>query len=157
MSQESLSKIDKKMLKALLDEKENDSKPLKLAKELGIPISIYNRRIKYLKNNYIRTYNDLHHQTLNIRKIDLQIEVSGVNSEKVVSELLKRNEVIRVCRRIGGKGPDIRATIVIRDDFELTRCIGEIKSIEGVCEVNWSEVIEVVRKKSIPDHIIDDL
>lgn len=125
--------------------------------ELGIPRTTFNRRLKYLKTHYIQTFNDLNQKALKFRRLDLLISTTS-DAVSVGKELMTLDEVIAVTRRIGEQDVDLRAEIIIKDNKELSDLIDRIKSINGVKEIKWSEIIEVIgRKKAIPDSIIDML
>lgn len=48
--------------------------------------------------------------------------------------------------------------VIIKDNAELLNLTEEIKAMEGVRDVVWSETIEVIgTKRSIPSEIIDNL
>lgn len=53
---------------------------------------------------------------------------------------------------------DLRAEIIIRDNSELLNTLENVKGMDGVNDVLWSEIVKVVgRKGSIPSRIIDKL
>lgn len=73
-------------------------------------------------------------------------------------ELLKRDEVAYVARTIGQFNIDLRAEVFIQNGQELIDLIEAVKGMEGVKDMVWSEVIEVVgRKNQIPKPILDTL
>ena len=66
-------------------------------------------------------------------------------------ELLKRDQVAYVARTIGQFNIDLRVEVFVRDNDDLINLIEEVKAMDGVKELIWSEIIEVVgRKNHIP-------
>jgi hypothetical protein len=66
--------------------------------------------------------------------------------------------VVYVARAIGEHTIDLKVEIIVKDNAELLNLIEEIKAMEGVRDVVWSETIEVIgTKRSIPSEIIDKL
>ncbi len=66
-------------------------------------------------------------------------------------ELLKRDQVAYVARTIGQFTIDLRVEVFVRSNDDLLNLIEEVKAMEGVKELIWSEIIEVVgRKNHIP-------
>jgi uncharacterized protein with ATP-grasp and redox domains len=73
-------------------------------------------------------------------------------------ELLKRDEVVYVGRNVGEHAIDLVAELVVKDNVELVDLLEFIKSMDGVREVEWSEIVKVVgMKRSIPSGIIDKM
>ena len=73
-------------------------------------------------------------------------------------ELLKRDQVAYVARTIGQFTIDLRVEVFVRSNDELLNLIEEVKAMEGVKELIWSEIIEVVgRKNHIPLGILEAL
>ena len=69
----------------------------------------------------------------------------------VGKELLKRDQVAYVARSIGQFTIDLRVELFVRSNDELLNLIEEVKAMDGVKDVIWSEIIEVVgRKNHIP-------
>lgn len=150
-----LSKTDKEIIKILLNDESTTME--ETIKKIGIPRTTFQRRLKYLKKYYIRTFHYLNSVNLNFRRLDLLIGISG-DTAKIAKHLLLRKEVVLVCRRIGEHDIDLQVKIIINDNLELARLIDDVKTIEGVKNVKWSEVVEICgKKKSIPDLVIDSL
>jgi hypothetical protein len=64
--------------------------------------------------------------------------------------LLERKEVTFVARTIGQITIDLRAEVFVRNSGELLSLIEEVKAMNGVRDVVWSEVVEVVGRKKPP-------
>ena len=76
----------------------------------------------------------------------------------IAKELLKRDEVVYVGSSIGEHTIDLRAEVIIRDNSELLNLLELVKAMPSVRDVVWSEIVEVLgRKTSIPPSIIDRL
>lgn len=70
---------------------------------------------------------------------------------EIGKELLKRDQVAYVARTIGQFNIDLRVEIFIQNSEELINLIEEVKAMDGVKDLVWTEVVEVVgRKTHIP-------
>ena len=66
-------------------------------------------------------------------------------------DLLKRSEVAYVARTIGQFTIDLKVEVFVQTSDELVDLIEEVKAMDGVRDLVWSEVVEVVgRKNHIP-------
>jgi hypothetical protein len=81
------------------------------------------------------------------RFIELLIHTAGGTTEAVGKELLERNDVTFVARTIGQYTIDLRASIFVRNNTEILNAIEEVKAMNGVTEVIWSEIVEVIGRK----------
>jgi hypothetical protein len=84
------------------------------------------------------------------RVIELLIRTGGGRTEVVGKALLERKEVTFVARTIGQITIDLRAEVFVRNSGELLSLIEEVKAMNGVRDVVWSEVVEVVGRKKPP-------
>ena len=76
----------------------------------------------------------------------------------MANRLLENEEVVYVGKSIGEHTIDLRVEIVVRDNSELLNILEKVKAMDGVNDVIWSEIVQVVgRKRSIPSRIIDML
>jgi len=62
--------------------------------------------------------------------------------------LLKRKEVRSATRMIGEHTIDLRVEVFVRDNGKLLNLIEEVKTIKGVRDVVWTEVIDVIGRKN---------
>jgi hypothetical protein len=86
-----------------------------------------------------------------LRQVELLISTGGGKTMAVGRELLKRDEVAYVARTIGQFNIDLRAEVFVQNGEELIDIIEAVKAMDGVKDMVWSEVIEVVgRKNHIP-------
>lgn len=77
---------------------------------------------------------------------------------EVGRKLLKRDEVAYVARTIGQFNIDLRAEVFVQNGEELIDIIEEVKAMDGVKDMVWSEVIEVMgRKNHIPTQTLATL
>ena len=66
--------------------------------------------------------------------------------------------MVYVGKSIGEHTIDLRVEIIVRDNSELLNILEKVKAMDGVNDVIWSEIVQVVgRKRSIPSRIIDML
>jgi hypothetical protein len=84
------------------------------------------------------------------RIIQLLIHTAGGRTEQVGKELLERREVTFVGRTIGQYTIDLRVEVFVQSSGELLNLIEEVKTISGVTDVIWSEIVEVVGRKNPP-------
>jgi hypothetical protein len=71
---------------------------------------------------------------------------------------LKRDNVVSVGRSIGEHTIDLRAEVIIKDNSELLELLEAVKAMDGVRDVVWSEVVDIMgAKRSVPSSIIDQL
>ena len=68
--------------------------------------------------------------------------------------LLKRKEVTSVTRMIGEHTINLRVEVFVRDNGELLNLIEKIKTMIGVRDVVWTEVVETVGRKNWPNRIL---
>jgi DNA-binding Lrp family transcriptional regulator len=156
-SARSLSEVDKKILKVLLQPNGKNSS-VDLEKKLGIPRSTIQRRRRYLEREYLEFRYVLNLSRLGFRRVDLFIYTGGGGTESVAKELMRRDEVVYVGSSVGEHTIDLRAEIIIRDNSELLDVLERVKAMPSVRDVVWSEIVQVLgRKLSIPASIIDKL
>ena len=76
----------------------------------------------------------------------------------VGNKLIQRDEVIHVGRSIGQQTIDLHVQTILQDNAEILRMMELLKSMPGIKDVVWSEIVEVVgAKTSVPLQIIDKL
>lgn len=71
----------------------------------------------------------------------------------VGKKLLEFNQVSRVSRTIGEVTIDLTAIAFVRSGIELANLIEDVKSMDGVDDVIWTEVVEVVGTKNAPPQL----
>ena len=157
MEQHSFSDVDKNMLKILLEPKGNIPSS-ELAQRLGIPRSTVERRRDYLEDNYLSLAYTFDLRDLGFRRVDLLIYTGGGGTRAIANALMKRDEVVSIGRSIGEHTIDLRAEVIIKDNSELLGLLEMVKAMDGVRDVVWSEVVDIMgAKRSVPSAIIDKL
>jgi len=91
-------------------------------------------------------------------KVDFLIATESGKTGLIGKSLLKRDEVIYVGKSIGQHTIDLRVETILEDNAEILRMMELLKGTPGIKDVVWTEIVEVVgRKSSIPNQIIDKL
>jgi DNA-binding Lrp family transcriptional regulator len=129
-----------------------------LSRKLGIPQTTIQRRRKRLEKQVLKTIYTVDLDKFGWRRADLFISTRNGKTPEVARKLLSNDLVTYVGRSIGEHTIDLRAEIIIKDNAELLDILEKVKSIDGVSDAIWSEVVHVMgRKRSIPSQIIDRL
>ena len=154
-----LSVSDKEILKVLLSPDNGIKRSsLLLASKLGIPQTTIQRRKKRLEKEFLTSSYTLNLEKFGWRRVDLLIYTRNGKTDSVANRLLENEEVVYVGKSIGEHTIDLRVEVIIRDNSELLNILEKVKAMDGVNDVIWSEIVEVVgRKRSIPSRIIDML
>ena len=154
-----LSDTDKEILKVLLSPGDGiKHSSLLLAKKLGIPITTVQRRKKRLEEEFLTSSYTLNVERFGWRRVDLLIYTRNGKTDPVANKLLENEEVVYVGKSIGEHTIDLRVEIIVRDNAELLDILEKVKAMDGVNDVVWSEIVQVVgTKRSIPSRIIDML
>lgn len=152
-----LSKIDKKLLKILLfPDGKISSKSI--ARTLGLPASTVQRHRRRLEKEVLTQNYSLDLSKFGWHKVDFLIATESGKTGLIGKSLLKRDEVIYVGKSIGQHTIDLRVETILKDNSEILRMMELLKATEGIRDVVWTEIVEVVGKKtSIPNQIIDKL
>jgi hypothetical protein len=92
------------------------------------------------------------------RRFDFFISIMPGKVDPVANALVKLDDVIYVGKSIGEHTIDLRIETIIKDNSVLLNLLEQIKAMDGVKDVVWSEIVSVVgRKISIPSSIIDKM
>jgi hypothetical protein len=76
----------------------------------------------------------------------------------VARKLMELDAVTYVGKSLGEHSIDLRVESIVKDNSVLLDLLEKIKEMEGVKDVLWSEIVNVVgRKMSIPSSIIDKI
>lgn len=152
-----LSDIDRKILKVLLTPDSKISSKV-LSKRLDIPQTTLQRRRKRLENELLKITYSLDVEKFGWHKVDFLIATESGKTDVIAKSLLKREEVIYVGKSIGQHTIDLRVETILKDNGEILRMMELLKATEGIKEVIWTEIVQVVGSKaSVPAHIIDKL
>lgn len=152
-----LSESDKEILKVLLSPDNGIKRSsMLLAKKLGFPLTTIQRRKKRLEKDFLTSSYTLNLEKFGWRRVDLLIYTRNGKTDSVANRLLENEEVVYVGKSIGEHTIDLRVGIIVRDNSELLNILEKAKAMDGVNDVIWSEIVQVVgRKRSIPSRIID--
>ena len=152
-----LSTLDRKILKILLTPDGRISSKA-IAKKLGIPATTVQRRRRKLEKDVVSQKYVLDLKKFGWHKVDFLISTDGGKTDVVAKNLLKRDEVVDVGKSIGQHTIDLRVETILEDNSEILRMMELLKATDGIKDAMWTEVVEVVgRKTSIPPQIIDKL
>lgn len=152
-----LSSIDRKILKILLyPDGKISSKSI--ATKLGLTESTVQRHRRRLEREVLTQINVLDLSRFGWHRVDFLIATESGKTGLIAKNLLKRDEVTYVGKSIGQHTIDLRIETILEDNAEILRMMELLKAVPGIKDVIWTEIVEVVgRKSSIPDKIIDKL
>ena len=151
-----LSALDRKLLKILLMPNGDLKSSKSLSAKLGIPITTIRRRRKRLEREFLKIHYVLDIEKFGWRRIDFFISIRNGMVNAVANKLIELNDVTYVGKSIGEHTIDLRVESIVKDNSVLLDLLEKIKGMDGVRDVVWSEIVNVVgRKISIPSSIID--
>jgi DNA-binding Lrp family transcriptional regulator len=152
-----LSEIDRKVLKILLTPDGRRSSA-QISKKLGIPATTIQRRRKRLEEKFLTMTYNLDLEKFGWRKVEFLLATERGKTTQVATELLKRDDVVYVGRSIGQQTIDLKIDTIVKGNSQILELQEFLKAMEGIREVVWTEIVEVIgRKSSIPPGIIDQL
>jgi DNA-binding Lrp family transcriptional regulator len=132
-----IDNLDQKLIELILKGHENR----KIAREVETPLSTIQRRIrKIYQNQYINRKVEINYNKLGLRKGYLHISLKGDNSHVVAQKITALKGIISVSEVIGS-GFDIMSACIFRETDDLFKIMEEIKGIERVDKVVWSEEV----------------
>ena len=150
-----LNAVDKAILKVLLTP-DGRHTTKSIADKLGIPLSTVLRHRARLENNLIKSNYTLNLDTLGWRRVDFFISTNRGKTEEIGKTLMNMEHVTYVGKSIGEHTIDLRAEAIVMDNSCILRLLENIKSLDGVNDVVWSEIVSIMgQKMSIPPQIID--
>lgn len=153
-----LSQVDRKILKILLSPDGHEKSTKSISTKLGIPVTTIRRRRKRLENKFLKMLYVLDIEKFGWRRIDFFISIRNGLINSVSNKLIELNDVTYVGKSIGEHTIDLRVETIVKDNVVLLDVLEQIKGMEGVRDVVWSEIVNVVgRKISIPNDIIDKI
>jgi DNA-binding Lrp family transcriptional regulator len=152
-----LSNIDRKVLKILLVPNGKISSK-SIARKLGLPATTIQRHRTRLEKEVLKQNYTLDLEAFGWHKVDFLIATESGKTGLIGKTLLKRDEVIYVGKSIGQHTIDLRVETVLENNAEILRMMELLKATPGIKDVVWTEIVEVIgRKTSIPIQIIDKL
>jgi DNA-binding Lrp family transcriptional regulator len=161
-----LSQLDKKILKILLAPNGRTCAHIAaaassngvIANKLGVSLGLVKRRRELVEKQHLESWYSMNVTGVGHKRVDLLIASERGRTLPVARKLLKVKEVVSVGRSIGQPTIDLRAELIVKDNGQLLELLEQVKGIDGVRNVVWSEVVHVVGKKgSVPPEIIDIL
>jgi DNA-binding Lrp family transcriptional regulator len=152
-----LSNIDRQILKILLTPDGKISSK-SMARKLGLPATTVQRHRKRLEKDILTQNYQLDVTKFGWHKVDFLIATESGKTELIGKTLLKRDEVTYVGKSIGQHTIDLKVETILKDNAEILRMMELLKATDGIKDVVWTEIVEVVgRKTSIPSQIIDKI
>ena len=152
-----LSGQDAIILKNLLASRAEISSQV-LSEKIGLSPITNRRRRKELAEEYLRITYSSALESYGLRQVEFLISTRGGRTMSIGQELLKRDEVAYVARTIGEFAIDLKVEVLVKGAAEMVNMIEEVKAMDGVKDLVWSEVIEVVgRKNQIPKETLEAL
>jgi DNA-binding Lrp family transcriptional regulator len=155
-SRRKLTDTDREILKALL-ERDGRMGTTDLSERIGVPRSTVERRRRYLEQNVLRSEYHLDVTKYGFRRVDFLIESGSGFNDKIAKRLMQIPEVISVSQTIGEHTIDLIAELIVRDNSQILVLTEQVKGMQGVKDVIWTEVVKKEKKKTVPDFIIDEL
>lgn len=153
----SLTKLDKDILKILLHPDGRVTSKA-IAEELDIPATTIQRRRRKLENNILTVSYSLDLRRFGWHKVDFLIATEKGKTVFIAKELLKLDEIVYVGRAIGQQTIDLHVQAILEGNSDILRIMESLKSMPGIRDVVWSEIVQIVGKKSsVPSNIIEKL
>lgn len=153
-----ISQIDRKILKILLSPPNGSRSSKSISAKIAVPITTVRRRRKRLEKEFLKLYYILDIEKFGWRRVDFFISILQGKVDDVVKRLMNLNDVTYVGKSIGEHTIDLRVETIVKDNIVLLDLLEKIKGMDGVRDVVWSEIVDVVgRKMSIPSSIIDQI
>ena len=138
-----IDNIDKKIIELLLSNHDNSA----IAKKLKIPLSTIQRRTRKLfEKELVSTKVELNYQKLGYKRGLLHIYLQKGLMEQIGKKIVEKKGMLSVSVHVGNS--DLVALFVYRDTKDLIETMGEIKEIEGVDRVLWSEEVYLMAPPS---------
>lgn len=157
-SEITLSPVDRKILKILLTPPNGPRSTKSISAKLEIPVTTVRRRRQRLEKNILKVHYILEIEKFGWRRVDFFISIMQGKVNDVARDLMNLNNVTYVGKSIGEHTIDLRVESIVKDNILLLDLLEKIKGMNGVRDVVWSEIVDVVaRKMSIPSSIIDQI
>lgn len=134
---------DKKIIELLISNHDNDS----ISKKLHIPLSTIQRRTRKLfEKEIVSTKIEINYEKLGYKRGLLHIYIEKGMMHKIGQILVEKRGMLSVSVHVGNS--DLVALFVYRDSKDLLETMSEIKEIEGVDKVMWSEEVYFISPNS---------
>jgi DNA-binding Lrp family transcriptional regulator len=145
-----LDSVDISIIKELIEDPKMKSGDI--AAKIGIPLSTIQRRRAVLESSSIlhKTY-ELDLAALGWREADLLITVEKGRCRDIARRLLRdfKYSVKSSTLRIGDPEVNVVAEIIYKSSPELLEIVENVKNMDLVSFVEWSEITEVVGRNNI--------
>ena len=129
-----------------------------IATKLGIPLVVVEKQRKLLEKHFLDNFYAMNLTSFGYKRVDFLIATQRGLTVSVGKKLMKIKEVVYVGRSIGEPTIDLRAEVIIKGNGQLLELLEQVKAMDGVKDVVWSEIVQIVgRKGSVPPEIIDIL
>jgi Lrp/AsnC family transcriptional regulator, regulator for asnA, asnC and gidA len=134
---------DKKIIEMLISNNDNDS----ISKKLRIPLSTIQRRTRKLfEKEIVSSKIELNYEKLGYKRGLLHIYLQKGLMQQIGKLIVEKRGIISVSVHVGNS--DLVALFVYRDSKDLLETMSEIKEIEGVEKVMWSEEVYFITPSS---------
>ena len=134
---------DKKIIELLLSNHDNST----IAKKLKIPLSTIQRRTRKLfEKELVSTKVELNYEKLGYKRGLLHVYLQKGLMQQIGELIVKKRGMLSVSVHVGNS--DLVALFVYRDSKDLIETMSEIKEIEGVDRVLWSEEVYFITPPS---------
>jgi DNA-binding Lrp family transcriptional regulator len=134
-----LDKTDQQLIKLLLEGYSNK----KIALQAKSPLSTIQRRIRKLfENEYVIKRNEMNHKKLGLRKVYLLISLKGDFSTPIAQKISNIRGITFIALVTGGI--DILCICVFKDTDNLFKILENIRAIDRVDKVTWSEEVSTI-------------
>jgi len=130
-----------------------------MAKNLGIPLSIIQRRSRILlREEYVKQTFQPNYKKLGLKKGLLHVYIRNGNMMQVAEDLQSSDGIMSAGVHINNS--DIVAEFVYEDSEQLADLISHVKEMDAVDRVSWSEEVYLLPGKehsilAVLDRIID--
>ncbi|HET8792370.1 MAG TPA: Lrp/AsnC family transcriptional regulator [Nitrososphaeraceae archaeon] len=142
-SKSTFDEIDKKIIELLISNYDNSS----IAKKLKIPLSTIQRRTRKLfEREIVSAKIELNYEKLGYKRGLLHIYLEKGMMDNIGKTIVEKRGMLSVSVHVGNS--DLVALFVYRDSKDLIETMGEIKEIEGVNRVLWSEEVYFITSPS---------
>jgi DNA-binding Lrp family transcriptional regulator len=144
-----LDKADQQLIRLLLEGYSNK----KIALQAKSPLSTIQRRIRKLfENDYVIKRNEMNHKKLGLRKVYLLISLKGDFSTPIAQKISNIRGITFIALVTGGI--DILCICIFKDTDNLFKIIENVRAIERVDKVTWSEEVSTIpiKEGGLQDH-----
>lgn len=136
-----------------------DVKSAMIAEKYHSPLSTVQRRRTRLERTIMKKKYHIDISRLGWRYADLLVSVAKGDCEGLAKKLFQEygGNIVEASLRIGDPQVNVMARAYYKSTEELHNLVEEIKSIQGVNAVEWSEVVKVVADNNagVIDRIFD--